>query len=1721
MTRTYLSKIILILTVLCQFYTNAKAQYAVGGSAGANLYNSVYWLTWDAGASGSTLISAPFGSNAGNVTNGTYIWQFSPTVRITAVVSNENFVGGTNMTSYTPGNYVGDGLNYLFSGNNQPFPRGVENSGLAAPYGGQVTFNIDVKVAILINGTYTDVVYPGMVIADAESIDSGGEYISGDTPNPVAWQLIGKRTENNAADDHYKMDLSNGGKSFKLYADLPPGNFGVQAVMFAHGARNLQNVSMKGSGLTAMAIGFVLPFDLGDEPLSYGTAGHYMDQFLITDYYPGDGTYAVVNYTPTPLQAKASVYIGADNVDPDGQPAGTVLANNDDLVGTADESTFNVAALPDIKVNQAGNIVLNLPVTNTKGVPATLYGWIDFNRDGVFSNDEVVTATIPANTNNQTFSLTFLNSNFANKIKTGVLYTRFRITTTPLIDDPATSNVDERSFSFAADGEAEDYKFKDILGVNISGTVYNDHNGGNDATISGTPIQYVGPLQLFAYLIDNTNTITNKATVQSDGTYSLLNSNNGNYLVVISTNDVAIGGSISGVQPTLPPSWKPSGEIFGTNNAGHAGIEPGIPNLQIQASTPGTSLDITGVNFALNQIPTTTNDAVTITINTPIVIDVPGNDFDPDGTLDRTTVLLIDPADNLKKAAVTIAGQGTFSINSTTGQVTFIPVATFTGKTSIFYTIKDDFGSESLNTLISVNVKPVGVDDVDQTPVSTAVTTIVTANDGASATGNTVTAGTLPLHGTIVVNALGTITYTPTAGYIGTDSYTYTLVTPDNVSSDAIRVVITVGAPKPIGLDDIDNTPINTSVTTNVGLNDPSAIGSTFAGATPPAHGSVVLGLGAGQITYTPAADFIGKDSYTYTLTNGGIVSDPIKVTINVKPVGVSDVDQTPVNSPVTTTVTTNDGASATGTTVTAGTIAPLHGSIVVNALGTITYTPTTNYVGTDTYTYTLTTGDGVVSDQITVTISINAKPVGADDAATTSINTLIAVTVTANDPSAAGSTVTVSSAPANGTAVVTGAGQITYTPAAGFMGKDTYKYTLTVGGVLSDPITVTISVKPVGVNDVDQTPFNTSVTTTVKANDGASGIGTTVTAAITPLHGSIVVNASGAITYTPTAGYTGPDSYTYTLTTNDGVVSDQITVNITVGSKPVGLDDVGTTPINTAITTTVTANDPSAAGSTVTVASAPSNGTVVSGPGAGQITYTPAAGFTGKDVYTYTLTNGGVLSDPIKVTISVKPVGVDDVDQTPVNSPVTTVVKTNDGASGTGTTVTAGAAPSHGSIVINALGTITYTPTTNYVGIDTYKYTLTTADGVVSDPITVTITINAKPVGADDFGTTPINTAIATTVTANDPSAGSTVALAVAPAHGTVVLGPGAGVITYTPAAGFIGKDIYTYTLNNGGILSDQIKVTISVKPVGVDDADQTPVNTPVTVVVKTNDGASGTGTTVNAGTGPANGNIVVNASGSITYTPNTGYTGIDTYTYTLTTGDGVVSDPIKVTITVYSASMVLTKAANNSVSKVGDVINYTMIVYNTGTSALTNVVVADAGADAGSISPASISGLAAGALTTVTAKHTITQADVDAGFYSNQASVSAVDVKGNPVLKAKSDNPLTISTDDATVTIIAVPPVVVVPKVLKIPTLFTPNGDGINDVFEIRNLSDYAQNELTIVNRWGNEVYKQTDYQNTWTGDGLNEGTYYYVLRIKATGWLDWQVYKGYITLIRTFKK
>jgi len=86
-----------------------------------------------------------------------------------------------------------------------------------------------------------------------------------------------------------------------------------------------------------------------------------------------------------------------------------------------------------------------------------------------------------------------------------------------------------------------------------------------------------------------------------------------------------------------------------------------------------------------------------------------------------------------------------------------------------------------------------------------------------------------------------------------------------------------------------------------------------------------------------------------------------------------------------------------------------------------------------------------------------------------------------------------------------------------------------------------------------------------------------------------------------------------------------------------------------------------------------------------------------------------------------------------------------------------------------------------------------------------------------------------------------------------------------------------------------------------------------------------------------------------------------------------------------------------------------------------------------------------------------------------------------------------------------------------IRVPNVITPNGDGKNDVLKIDGIELYKENTLSIFNRWGNEVFRSAGgYKNNWNGEGLSEGTYYFVLKLVSKEGIDSST-TGWITLLR----
>jgi gliding motility-associated-like protein/uncharacterized repeat protein (TIGR01451 family) len=269
-----------------------------------------------------------------------------------------------------------------------------------------------------------------------------------------------------------------------------------------------------------------------------------------------------------------------------------------------------------------------------------------------------------------------------------------------------------------------------------------------------------------------------------------------------------------------------------------------------------------------------------------------------------------------------------------------------------------------------------------------------------------------------------------------------------------------------------------------------------------------------------------------------------------------------------------------------------------------------------------------------------------------------------------------------------------------------------------------------------------------------------------------------------------------------------------------------------------------------------------------------------------------------------------------------------------------------------------------------------------------------------------------------------------------------------------------------------------------------------------------------------PQHGKVLVNATGEILYTPEPNFAGTDLWEYSIC--DSTRPNPVCVhsTITVFVKPLNLPMAPKQSdlslemkvLEKVeNDPFTYSLTIQNLGPDTATGIILTDTlpqGMVFHSTNfpnytyypetniiywnlPPLISGDQHGIIITMNA--------VPPGTWMNKAGVRALEWDKN-----LNNNKASLMTQVAGVD-------------LFFPTLFTPNGDGINDQFIIRGLEAYPENQITIFNRWGNPVYNAQGYmQNgkSWGGDSLSDGTYYYVLSVRING--QTKKYGGYTTMI-----
>ena len=479
----------------------------------------------------------------------------------------------------------------------------------------------------------------------------------GPEKKPVAWKYFGN------------PDKVTGGLGTGIFGpNISEGNYTVPIVM-TRGASEVGLYVASGGKQSAM-LGF-FPIDEGDAPESYGKAMHTIATV--------DGiTGAKVNQP----------YIG--NVSPD-MDENTVLDwFGDDKATTADEGIDQL--LPDelkgttnemIKMDRTrpGNYKLSIEAHTDGASEAYIYGWIDFNQNGTFDEDE--RSDLARITNDGTVELTFANSKTYIDPSVKELGARVRIA--------KKANEIESPTGMALSGEVEDFRtqithppkgeFKETSGpqgAKQTATVTFTARGEHKYELNSSAVidETVEP-----YIVDKDG---NRATLDGDGYYVV--PGQGKYKITANGKDVDVEfipednflGTADGISirrsdnngydtgwSTKFPDQEPN--INGQLNTMDGQYVPTVTPIEIEG-VDKTSTDVQGAT----QKETPTFNTTETNSNGDKIAITPSAEY---------PAKLVDPATGLTTDApsVTVEGEGTYTINPSTGEVTFTPDPSFTG----------------------------------------------------------------------------------------------------------------------------------------------------------------------------------------------------------------------------------------------------------------------------------------------------------------------------------------------------------------------------------------------------------------------------------------------------------------------------------------------------------------------------------------------------------------------------------------------------------------------------------------------------------------------------------------------------------------------------------------------------------------------------------------------------------------------------------------------------------------------------------------------------------------------------------------------------------------------------------------------------------------------------------------------------------------------------------
>jgi len=766
--------------------------------------------------------------------------------------------------------------------------------------------------------------------------------------------------------------------------------------------------------------------------------------------------------------------------------------------------------------------------------------------------------------------------------------------------------------------------------------------------------------------------------------------------------------------------------------------------------------------------PTAVADAASLANNASATINLANNDTAGTAAINRNSILISTQPTN-----------GTVTVG-TDGNVTYKHNGTNTTTDSFAYTIKDINGLTSAVASVSVTVAPannqapVAVNDTATVLEGSSTNISILVNDTAPTGGfdnASIVFTVLPTQGTIVKNANGTVAYTHSGNESTSDVFRYTVKGTNGVVSNEATVSITITPVNdaPVATNDTASVVEGGSVNINVLGNDSDIEGGIDPASVTiilqPANGTVGVNTQTGVINYVHNGGISTSDSFTYTLKDiQGVVSNVATVSITVlkKPIANNDTLTLQRGGQGTVDVIANDTAQSGTVTPSSVTITnqPANGTATVLGNGQIRYQHSGTATTTDSLAYTITDSNGNVSLPGTVSITINPvnqPPQTAPDTATVNEGESVDIPVLTNDTIAFDgldlASVTIVTAPTNGTAIALSSGVIRYSHSGSETTSDSLEYTVRGNnGLVSVATRVDITISPVNdgpnaVNDQATVQEGGLVNIPVLANDTDpdNAIDTaSVVIVNTPTHGTAVLGVGGVVAYTHNGSETTTDSFTYRVSDVAGKASNLATVSISVvpvNDPPVAVNDEAAISSNVAAIVDLAKNDLDPDDgldlASIEIGTQPAHGTLTL-QSDGKVTYIHDGSGATADTFTYRIRDkAGQLSNTATVSLSITLVNQPPIaqpDSATIAAPAGQVeidVAANDsdldGGLNLGSVVII-SPPTHGTAVVLGSGSIRYTHNGSDATSDSFTYKIRDFAGELSNAATVTITL--VPIG-------------------------------------------------------------------------------------------------------------------------------------------------------------------------------------------------------------------------------------------------------------------------------------------------------------------------------------------------------------------------------------------------------